>query len=474
MLEEEIKAGEQEREFLRIETQRLRDELSDLKVEAEIMQGKLRHAEAAIERQRLQRPTLLNTGPPRPQSAISQHSPTTTASSPTVATPPTKSTSSTVSDTPTPPSPPVSERSLSAVGTILAPSLSKSRLSVTDSNTTNRLGPYSSRPMRHSRGPSLSIINGRSTPSATRRTTLNRPESRQELLANTDFPSSTSLTQIRGLIGKMQKLEQRVQSARSKLPAPASTPPRASPRPASALGRPLFPATITMRSQRKRTAGSNANTITPSRTEETFVSETDPRITQRTSRLSYSGRPPTPSGDTAPVRDHGSRPSSRASLSSRSSVSYLPNSLQSLSIDSSRPSSRHSSRQSMSGTRTPLGHFALSTSATESRIRPRSSMSGSYASSHGFSHTVNASFSNYSMDESAEAEDTLTPTPSRRTTLGVEGSAIPTPSGLIRRQSGTGPATAGRRTSIGVGLGEMGPPTDRRGVTKLRGMEETF
>ncbi|KAA6412671.1 MAG: hypothetical protein FRX48_03663 [Lasallia pustulata] len=40
-LEEEIKLGEQEREALRIETQRLRDELSDLKVEAEIMHDKL-------------------------------------------------------------------------------------------------------------------------------------------------------------------------------------------------------------------------------------------------------------------------------------------------------------------------------------------------------------------------------------------------------------------------------------------------
>ncbi|SLM36338.1 NUDE protein, C-terminal [Lasallia pustulata] len=46
MLEEEIKLGEQKREALRIETQRLRDELSDLKVEAEIMQDKPHHAGA--------------------------------------------------------------------------------------------------------------------------------------------------------------------------------------------------------------------------------------------------------------------------------------------------------------------------------------------------------------------------------------------------------------------------------------------
>lgn len=45
LLEEEMREGEQEREGLRIQNQRLRDELSDLKVEAEIVQEKLRNAE---------------------------------------------------------------------------------------------------------------------------------------------------------------------------------------------------------------------------------------------------------------------------------------------------------------------------------------------------------------------------------------------------------------------------------------------
>ena len=40
MAEEEIKNADQERESLRIETQRLRDELNDLKIEAEIRGGK--------------------------------------------------------------------------------------------------------------------------------------------------------------------------------------------------------------------------------------------------------------------------------------------------------------------------------------------------------------------------------------------------------------------------------------------------
>ncbi|KAI5302748.1 NADH:ubiquinone oxidoreductase [Ascosphaera pollenicola] len=47
LLEEEIKSGEREREKLRFENQRLRDELADLKVETHIVQEKLRKAEAA-------------------------------------------------------------------------------------------------------------------------------------------------------------------------------------------------------------------------------------------------------------------------------------------------------------------------------------------------------------------------------------------------------------------------------------------
>ena len=49
LMEEEIRIGEQEREGLRIEAQRLRDELGDLKVEHDIRLEKLRRAEATIE-----------------------------------------------------------------------------------------------------------------------------------------------------------------------------------------------------------------------------------------------------------------------------------------------------------------------------------------------------------------------------------------------------------------------------------------
>ena len=76
MAEEEIKAGEQEREALRIETHRLRDELSDLKIEAEIRQDKLRQAEEVAGRERRRKPPSLTADIGRPQSALSELSPT--------------------------------------------------------------------------------------------------------------------------------------------------------------------------------------------------------------------------------------------------------------------------------------------------------------------------------------------------------------------------------------------------------------
>ena len=467
LLEEEIKAGEQERETLRIETQRLRDELSDLKVEAEIMQDKLRHAEANTERQRAQKTSLLNATTARPQSSISEHSPETTASSPTVATPPAKSASSGASDTPTPPSPPVSEKSLSAVTTIPIPSHPKSRLSISNSSVTPRPSHLSTRPPRHSRGPSVSLNSALSTPSVPRRTTLNRPSSRLTQQPPQSLPSSTSLTQIRGLIGKMQKLEQRVQSARSKLPAPNSTPPRASPRPGSALSQSHIPATITVRSQRKRTGGSIASAGSSTIPLAEGTMEPTSSSTQRISRLSYGGLVSVPARDGAHPEITGSRPGSRASVSSRNSINPgAPASYMS--------SSRSSSRQSISRARTPLGHYSSTTTNSELKARPRSSLGGNYASSHGYSSSVGR-LNDYNVDEGTEDADVLTPTPSRRTTLSKEGSGIPTPGAYGKRLSGTSMGLAGRRISTGAGLGEMGPPLERRGGgKKLSGVGETF
>lgn len=479
MVEEEIKAGEQEREALRIETQRLRDELSDLKIEAEIRQDKLRRAEGAAERQRRRQPPPIVPDLARPQSALSEVSPTTSNSSPTIATPPTKSASSEVSETLTPPSPPVSEKSVPTTITTPALPVAKSRLSMADSNTTPRPAyqKTSSRQPRHSRGPSVSLTNDR-TPSFARRTTLNRLELEQK---GPVLPQSGSLHQIRGLRTKMTNLEERLKSARSKLPAPTSTPPRASPRSGSVVGQSFIPATVTMRSNKKRIGGSNASSVhtpTMERPASRLSSAYTPNVDRPSSRLSFGIPQLNPTRDMhssrPPSRDpHNSRPSSRASLSSRRSISHLPGA-------SSSSTSRPSSRQSNTSSQTPLGHYANSTTQSESR-RPRSSIGGSYASTHRHGHSASvSSVSNYGSSfqhqEEDESGEVLTPTPSRRTTIakGEGGSSIPgiAPASAKKRFSGLG---SGRRISLGLsaGGGEMGPP-ERRGARKLSGVGETF
>lgn len=478
MAEEEIKNGEQEREALRIETQRLRDELSDLKIEAEIRQDKLRRAEGAVDRQRRRQPTPILPDLVRPQSALSETSPTTSTSSPTAATPPTKSASSEVSETLTPPSPPVSERSVPMTTTIPALPVAKSRLSMADSNTTPRPAYQKniSRQPRHSRGPS-SLANDR-TPSFARRTTLSRPEIEQK---DTSLPQSGSLHQIRGLRTKMTNLEERLKSARSKLPAPTTTPPRASPRSGSVAGQSFIPATVTMRSNKKRMGGSNASSVhtpTTERPGSRLSSAYTPSVDRPSSRLSFGIPQLSPTRDMhssrPPSRDpHNSRPNSRASLSSRQSISHLPGAI-------SSSTSRPSSRQSNTGSQTPLSHNANGTTHSESR-RPRSSIGGSYASTHGHGHSASVSrLSNYGSSfqrqDEDESEEVLTPTPSRRTTIGKGegGTSIPgiAPASAKKRYSGLG---SGRRISLGpsTGAGEMGPP-ERRGARKLSGVGETF
>lgn len=460
MMEEEIKNGEQERESLRIEAQRLRDELSDLRVEAEVRQNQLRNAEAATQRQRSRKATPLDSENPRPSSQASHHSRTTSTSSPTIPTPPTKSASSTVSDAPTPPSPPTSDHSMPTASTAGSKTLPKSRLSMADTNLTPR--PLATIPATaaHSRGPSTSRSN-QPIPYVSRRSTMNRPSSSH---APPGLPTSGSLHHIRGLIGKMQKLEQRVNSARSKLPAPTTTSPRASPRSSSAVGQTFIPPTITMRSSKKRTGGSNASTA--------FQQTPDPP--QRpSSRLSFGIPQPSPSRQANTI---GSRPSSRASLSSRQSISNLP------SAAAASSNSRPVSRQSIRGSGTPHSHYSTST-MFETR-RPRSSIGGSYAATHhGHGHSASVSrLSNYgsqTYDDEGDDAEVLTPTPARRDTFGKpeQGSAIPgLPSNNAKRRiSGLG---HGRRISSGAGNktredGDMGPP-ERRAMRKLSGVGETF
>ncbi|KAF2853839.1 nuclear distribution protein-like protein nude [Plenodomus tracheiphilus IPT5] len=436
MLEEELRIGEQEREALRIETQRLRDELSDLRIETEIVQEKLRVAEATIERFHQRKVSNhLASDALRPRSPISEASTTTTTlSSPTTAsTPPHSKTDALLPET-TPPSPPLSDAPLTTRRVPSTPMpRRKASVATIDPAATPRAGAYSSRAPRHSRGPSVSTngrqivgSTGRTTPSI--RTTAPQRAPRPSMggaAAPTGLPRSGSLVHIRGLIGQMQKLEVRVKSARSKLPAPTSTPPRASPRNGSAMGNHV-PSTVTLRSTRKRT--SHAST----------ASSINEVPQSGVSRLSF--------GVSSSREPSNSRPSSRASMSSASGPQ--------------RPGSRSSNR-------TPLGHYQSgSISGIEGRLpRPRSSMSG-IINGHGHSNSLSMSLRDCETGSTSDGSSATTPM-GRRVTMDKTG--IPTPSGLPRRQS------AGRRASASgfAEGGGMGPPAKPRKMSTYS-EEETF
>lgn len=436
MLEEEIRSGEQERESLRVETQRLREELSDLKVETEITAEKLHLAEATIERLHTRKPAPLHVRPARPRSSVSEDTRTTT-SSPTVSTPP-PSKSGASSEVPTPPSPPLSDASANPKAVSRAPAITKRRSFLPDAPNTPRSSLFApSRTPRHSRGPSVTSASISVTSNTHR---MGPPPPRPASTAPPEsLARSGSLVQIKGLIGRMQKIEERVHSVRSKLPPPSNTTPKKSPRAGSVLGDQM-PSTVTMRSGRKRMSTA------------TFAKPDDetPDGRSTTNRLSFGMAPTNLSNRPATST---SRPSSRASNTSHS--------------EAANPFARPASRSSMGGARTPLGHYANPTVSTAER-RPRSSIGGNYGQMHKSRHVHSSS-----MSESREADAMLTPT-ARRTTLDKTG--IPTPFSASKRQSGG--AMLGRRPSLGFGQVqnefEVPPPlpSDRR--RKLSGVGETF
>lgn len=392
LLDEEVKNGEQEREGLRIEAQRLRDELSDLKIEADIVNNKLRKAESELSQRRkpayLSSSSVANTQ----NSEGTEHSPVTTSSSPTMTTPPAKSVSSATSEALTPPSPTASESSVGVHKTGTEGGSSRARVSISSSVPRPSYG-------RHTRTPSIPHSNGLSTPSMTNLRSAPRLSASQS-----GIPRSGSLYQIRGLIGKMQKLEQRVHSARSRLPAPSETPNGASPRTPSVLGQSSIPSSVTVRkSSRKRTSTSSVGSSAldgDNTTSSSFIPH---------SRQSFG-------------RSVDSRPSSRTSYSSRNSIGTG-------NFGSSIPVSRPDSRQSLNRARTPLGHYSTNPT-TESR-RPRSSLS-SYSQSHGPAKSMTF------IEE--DNSDITTPTPRRGSTFDNDAafrSSIPGPGGLKKRPSGS-------------------------------------
>ncbi|KAG6041492.1 hypothetical protein E4U41_004069 [Claviceps citrina] len=459
MMEEEIRTGEQEREKLRIESQRLREELAELKIEAELLQDKL-------QKQENRHLSTISTdysvlGSPTFDKNI-ETSPNSTASSPLITTPPeTKGslTKGSVSDIQEPPSPPMSDASAPFARASAAARLSggparKSRLPSLDSSITPKPRVKSATTRRVSR------LSGGACASNLRTSAPRAMTS--PYLTKHKLPASNSLTHIRSLTAQMQRLEARVQSARSKLPAPTYTPPRASPRSvAAAHGIPL-PSTVTIRS-RKRTAGSSAtpsSLVGDGTTPTNFRSSTStkpshvPRLsTSGISRLSFGPLP-----NRGPESDAmlPSRPSSRASTSTYA---------------------RPSSRTDMVPPPRPMSHSSISGGRTP-HARPRSSMSGSM---HGHS----ASMSRIDMEDDYEDEfrspncrgtysklemDAGTGASAGGSGISFPGSAIPALGGL-RRQSGHGPVV-GRRTSIGVHHAPPRPGTS--GGRKLSDLGETY
>lgn len=453
MLEEEMRVGEQERESLRIEAQRLRDEFSDLKIETDIVKEKLRNAEEAPGRRR--QPLTLQPIDSSRSPRVDLSPTTTTTSSPSFDTPPAKTASSSgLSDTHTPPSPPTSEKSITAPKAFVTPSIPKSRLSVTANNTTPRQPTYSSRPPQHSRAPSVPVTNGRSTPGIPFRQSLSKPGSTQS--RQPGLPQSNSIYHLRNLRGKMQKLEERVHTAKSKLPAPVNTPPQASPRSDSILGHHI-PASVTVRSNRKRAGGSTISGVGSLMDQS---DQTTPSVVRhKSSRLSFSQAPPTPTpGDMAAPPP---RPGSRASMSSRSSINpYIPG------------HSRPGSRASISNLRAPLGSGVgkvFAPNASTDRVRPKSSLSN-----HGYDGQVDEE---NEENEDPSSKDFATPTP-RRTTINKRtseiGSSIPSPSKRMSTSKMPAPA---RRQSFGFGQNadnENEKPPSRDGKKWLSDVGEKY
>ena len=430
MLEDEVKSGEQERETLRIETQRLRDELSDLRIETDIVKEKLRKAQRPLERDR--RPLTVE-ATARPTSPRSELSPTGTGtSSPTLDTPPTKTTSSSgLSDTQTPPSPPISDRAGPTSKPFATPTIPKSRLSIASNSVTPRPTGFAARTTGHGRGVSVAV-NGRPLPSSSFRQSISRVgelPSRQPGL-----PQSQSIVQLRTLRSRMQNLEARVHNAKSRLPAPTDTPPKASPR-AGPLNTNNIPASVTVRSGRRRIGGS---TISGAGSLPDQEQQTPSFLRSKPNRTSINQEPVTPSRDMLPPR-----PSSRASASSRSSYApYVPG------------HSRPGSRASISNIRGPLGSglgLVNAPNASTDRIRPKSSLSN-----HGYD---GADDNDNDENRGFEVKDMSTPTPRRNTLtrprisdVGIVGSAIPSPSKRLSFGMASklpGPGTAGRRQSSG-------------------------
>jgi len=509
MLEEEIKLGEQERERLRVEAQRLREELSDLKIEAEILQDKIRKQNSHM--------SNLSTDLTIPGSPSYLHSPRSNTSSPmNITTPPdTKSLSTidTISEPQDPPSPPMSDVSmpLPKLSSLKTPNrLPRSRLPSADCSITPKPRPVNAS-SSSSRGGARSVTT--SISSETRTTETRPPEPRRPrpsgpresaalraARAARGVSSTNSLTHIRTLTAQMQKLEARVHSARSKLPNSAntkdtpfasaftnaygpdntytgnhnfsssnhtyssstSTPPRPSTRSASGN----VSGTLSIRT-RKRTVGSNASTSSQTSDEQlpppSLAQSRHPPSASRSSIASASKHVPRLSSSSGVSRfSHGPLPNRNPTANGSTINHHTPSHKSTDSDLYSRPSSRTSmssstygrppSRAAESAIPIPSSRPMSRASSTRTPLsRPRSSM-GVHNSvySHGHSGSMSYTTTNEAADESLleDDESDYRRTPTRR---GGYETGIPLPGSGIpvrsRRPSGASSVSGMRRVS---------------------------
>lgn len=270
LLEEEIKSGESERETLRIETQRLRDELSDLNVEHEITLEKLRAAQITNEGRPRRVSQLSESNKKRLSSAHSDRSVITDGTA-TTRSHVTATSGLSTSEPRTPSSLPYSSSS----GRPRLTEASKILIDLT-------VPPHNDTPRpEHAMQKKL-----RSRPSGTiaRRVRPSANGHEAESLARTN-----SLYHMRGLMGEMRRLEERLQTAKARLPLSQSH--ERSLSPSHPEDMPGLPTTVTMRSPTKRPSVLPASTTRSPRANE-------PR---RSSDL-HSPRPPVPPKDSMPLR----------------------------------------------------------------------------------------------------------------------------------------------------------------------------
>ena len=448
MLEADINAGEAEREALRIEVQRLRDELSDLRIEQEITHEKLQYALSMTSK--YNRPGY--------QSPISEDS-ASVISDVVPATPRNRSqkSGSTGVTSPTPPSPPISDTSTTASGSSRLPTLF-------DPSSTPRPANYPRN--RNGRGSSVG-------PSST----------------GIPIPQSKSLHQIRGLIGQMQRLEQRVQSARSKLPGPAVSPPRASPSPQQ-----NYPFLAQNGSGRSSRGGRPGSSISTSSADTAGSSSTSYAPVSRLSFGVMGDRPVNKALSRMEVVEQLSglnrlsgdpnRPSSRASVTTTASANSR-SSLSGSAILSSLPQPKSTSKPTASPTRVAPS-LAMSrhdyTTAMKTSIRSnlpapnerkKNGMGHQHKDSSG-SNKGNGE-TGVTSDDDSDVFDTSPSTPGfasparRATSIGISGIAgyqgspkvhatIAARSSLPRRSLGGDRRVSGAADEPGL----MGPPTSIR------------